>query len=85
MCLNVWLIGSVTIRRCGLVGLGVVLLEEVCHCGGRLCSLIYAKVCLMTVSYLLPSDQDVELSAPRAPYLSACYYASCHEDNELNL
>ena len=28
--------GSGTIRRRGLVGVGVVLLEEVCHCGGRL-------------------------------------------------
>jgi hypothetical protein len=26
--------GSGTIRKCGLVGVGVVLLEEVCHCGG---------------------------------------------------
>ena len=24
---------SGTIRKCGLVGVGVVLLEEVCHCG----------------------------------------------------
>jgi hypothetical protein len=24
---------SDTIRRCGLVGVGVALLEEVCHCG----------------------------------------------------
>jgi hypothetical protein len=26
-----------TIRRCGLVGVDVALLEEVCHCGGGLC------------------------------------------------
>ena len=25
-----------TIRRCGLVGVGVALSEEVCHCGGGL-------------------------------------------------
>ena len=25
--------GSGTIKRCGLVGVGVTLLEEVCHCG----------------------------------------------------
>ena len=25
--------GSGTIRRCGLVGVGVALLKEVCHCG----------------------------------------------------
>ena len=30
--------GSGTIRRCGLVGVGVALLEEVCHCGGGLCN-----------------------------------------------
>ena len=28
--------GSGTTRRCGLLVLGVVLLEEVCHCGGLL-------------------------------------------------
>ena len=30
------LIGSGTIRRCGLAGVGMVMSEEVCHCGGRL-------------------------------------------------
>ena len=33
MCLNAWPIGSGTIRRCGLMGISVVLLEEVCQCG----------------------------------------------------
>ena len=28
--------GSGTIKRCGVVGVGVALLEEVCHCGGGL-------------------------------------------------
>ena len=28
--------GHGTIRRCGLVEVGVALLEEVCHCGGGL-------------------------------------------------
>jgi hypothetical protein len=27
---------SGTIRRCGLVGVGVALLEEACHCGHEL-------------------------------------------------
>ena len=31
--LNVPGSGSGTIRKCGLVRVGVVLLEEVCHCG----------------------------------------------------
>ena len=30
------LIRSGPIRRCGLIGVGMVLLEEVCHCGGGL-------------------------------------------------
>jgi hypothetical protein len=30
--LNAWPIESSTVRRCGLVGVGVALLEEVCHC-----------------------------------------------------
>jgi hypothetical protein len=32
-------LGSGTIRRCGLVGVGVALLEEVCHYWGRLLDL----------------------------------------------
>ncbi|MGE9574344.1 hypothetical protein ACQP3C_25135, partial [Escherichia coli] len=28
--------GSGTVRRCGFVGVGVALLEEVCHCGDGL-------------------------------------------------
>jgi hypothetical protein len=36
MYLNAWPIGSGTILKCDLVGVGVALLEEVCHCGGRL-------------------------------------------------
>ena len=30
MGLNAWSIGSGTVRRCGLVGVGVALLEEMC-------------------------------------------------------
>ena len=30
------LIGSGTISRCGFAGVGVTLLEQVCHCGGGL-------------------------------------------------
>ena len=29
-----------TIRRCGFVGMNVAFLEEVCHCGCGLCSLL---------------------------------------------
>ena len=36
MCLHAWPIGSGTIRKCGLIGVGMALLEEVCHCRGGL-------------------------------------------------
>lgn len=36
MCLNAYPIGTNTFRRCGLVVMGVVFLEEVCHCGNSL-------------------------------------------------
>ena len=35
-CLNAWLIGSDITKSCVLVGIGMTLLEEVCHCGGGL-------------------------------------------------
>lgn len=35
MCLNAWPMRSGTIRRCDF-GVGTALLEELCHCGGRL-------------------------------------------------
>jgi hypothetical protein len=34
--LNAWPIGSSTIRKCGLVEVGVTLLEEVCYSEGQL-------------------------------------------------
>ena len=40
LCLNVWFIGSGTVRRCGLVGVARTLLEEVCRGGGGLWSLL---------------------------------------------
>ena len=46
MCLNAWPIGSGTIRRCGLVGVGVALMEKVCHCGFALRSAML-KLCLV--------------------------------------
>ena len=36
MCLNVWPMGRGIIGSCGLVGVGVAFLEEVCHCAGSL-------------------------------------------------
>lgn len=55
-------------RRCDLVVVGVVLLEEVYHCRGRVCDLIRDQaMSSVTHSLLLPVDQVVELSAPPAP------------------
>ena len=43
---------------------GVALLEELCHCGVGF-EVLYAQTLLNVAhSLLLPSDQDVELSAP---------------------
>jgi hypothetical protein len=36
MCLDAWPMGSGSIKRCGLVGVGVALLGELCHYGGGL-------------------------------------------------
>jgi hypothetical protein len=36
------------------------------------------------VLFLLPADQDVELSAPLAPCLPACFHAFQHDNNGLN-
>jgi hypothetical protein len=61
-------------RRCGLVGVGVTLLQEVWHCGGW----------AMRSSSCLPLEQDVELSAPPAPYLPGRSGASHLDGNGLN-
>ena len=34
LCLNAWPLGSGTFRKCGLTGVHMALLEEVCRCGG---------------------------------------------------
>jgi hypothetical protein len=58
--------GSGSIRRLGLVGVGVDLLEEVCHCG------VLGKETLLLTTWervfsWQPSNEDVELSAPPEP------------------
>ena len=65
-------LGCDTIRRCGLVGIGVTLLEKVCQCRAGLWGLIYAQAMPSVVHSLslMPSDLDVELSA--YPGMSTC-------------
>ena len=75
-------LGSGTIRRCGLVEVGVALLEEVCRFVGGFWTLL--AVC-ETVCSWLPLDEDVELSAFPAMCLPGPCRASLHDDNGLNL
>ena len=51
--------GSSAIKRCGLVGVGVVLLEEVCHLEAGF-KLSYVQDMLRdTVHFLSPLDQGI--------------------------
>ena len=75
VCLNFWPIGNGTISGCGLVGAGVVLLEEVCHCGGGLCGPLPS--CLEDSSFLLafgtqcrPLQHHAYLDAAMLPALT---------------
>ena len=66
---------SGTIRRHGIVGVGVVLLEEVCHCRVGF-EVSYAQTMPSVAHSLLflPTSQDVELSDPSlAPCLPVCF------------
>jgi hypothetical protein len=67
MCLNAWPIRNGTIRKCGLVGVGVAWLEEVWHCVKQ----PLRSQNLKPVPFLLPVHSDVELWAPPAPRLPA--------------
>ena len=54
------------------MGEGVALLEELYHCGGEPWGIIYAQVIPSDiVHFLLPTCQDVELSAPFSSMISA--------------
>ena len=71
------LIRSGIIRKCSFVGVGNAFLELVCHCGF---GVSYVQVIAsVSVHFLLPADQDVELSAPCLPE-----HMSHHDDNGLN-
>jgi hypothetical protein len=75
--------GSSPVRRCGFVGVGVALLEEVCRCGGGLGDPMF-RPCPMKkrVSFWLPPHQDEELSATA---VAPCLPGHCRDDNALNL
>jgi hypothetical protein len=61
MCLKAWPIGSDTIKRYGLVGIGVPLLEEGCHCViGFEVSDVQAMPSVAHSLLLLTVDRDVE-------------------------
>jgi len=57
--------GSGTIRRCSLVGVGVLLWSWA----------LRPPSCLEVSLLLAASDEDVELSAPPAPGLPGCRHA----------
>jgi hypothetical protein len=71
-CDGLYILGprSGTIWRCGLVGIGVTWLEQVCHCEYRLNTLTLGQ----SVFYQQLLDKDVELSTLPAP----CLPGYCH-------
>jgi hypothetical protein len=74
-------IESGTSRRCSLVEIGVALLEEVCHWGWALRFQKLQPNPMAHLLFLVPVNQDVELSATTAaPRLHAHCHAFCHDD-----
>jgi hypothetical protein len=73
------------IRKYGLDGVGVILLEEVFHWGWAL-GFQNPKPSLVLLLFLFSLDQDVELSATSLPpCLPLCHHDPCHDANGLNL
>ena len=84
--LYAFLQGVALLGNVALIGVGMTLLEEECHCGlwSHICSSYNQHgVCSL---FLLPVDQIIEFStrAP-APYPHICCHTSHHDDNGLNL
>ena len=78
--------GIITIRTCSLVEVGVVLLEEACHCWGQVLRALSQASLRVVVSQLpLLLSQDAVLSDTPAPCVPACCLAPHRDDNELNL
>jgi hypothetical protein len=90
-----WPMGSGSIRRRGLFGVGMTLLEEIHHCGGELWGPVFklhpvwkrvsSSLPMKKMLSWLPWDKDTELSAPLASCLPTCCHASYHYDNGLDL
>jgi hypothetical protein len=75
--------GNGTIRRCGIVGVGVALLEGLYHCGGELGDPPPNR---LEESLLLSAfGSRYRTLSSSTPCLPACCQASCYEDNELKL
>ena len=79
------LIGTSTIRRCGLAGAGVAPLKEVCHWRWVLRSPMLKLHLVWLIHFLLSVDPDVVLEANSpTSCLPIFYYVSRHDDNGLN-
>ena len=71
---------SGTVRRHDVVGMGVALEKEVCHCGGEL-RVLPPSCQMMHVFCSLPFEEDAEISAPSVICLPGHCRASCHVVN----
>ena len=82
MCLRYWPSVSGPVRRHGLVGIVVALMEKMYYYGGGPWGFIYAQVMPSRAQrlLLLPVDQHVELSAPSPSawlYTLPCWASWC--------
>ena len=73
------LIGTGTLRRCGLAGKSVSLGVDFEVSDAQ------AGPSIRFSLFLPPADPDGKLLSPSAPGLPVCHHASCHDDDELNL
>jgi hypothetical protein len=81
MCLNAWCIQSGSLRRCGLIGVGVSFWRKYVTGGGRA---LRSKAHVNSLPAACGSRCRMLSSSP-APCLPACQYATHHDDNGLNL
>ena len=69
------LTGSITVKRCGLNGVGVALLEKVCDWGQAL-----RFQCLIAGLLLANPDVEISVTSP-APCLAMWHHASYYDNN----